>query len=285
MFNDICSNIHKNEKRDAIEQKLFIPLIKNDRFFDRRICNDKLINIIIDLKFKPEELIKGKYDKGFGITAVFEQDAELIQQLKQQSKRLGNSNLTVVDKNYLDSLQLTTGKRLVGEEQTTKTISLLQTLIEETFGPMCLQSQFLTEVYNATVQLGGKSQHLTAKEWQDKIGDGIIAGMHNALVNFFGQRLTKEQVNCGMQLNMSYHTTFLNRLQANVVPALHFRPTLLKQCVIKQLCTDLTNTNTNLNLNPKKEPNVGIGKTTPPEISNVNRTVHVHNSRRSKETN
>ena len=44
-----------------------------------------------------------------------------------------------------------------------------------------------------------------------------------------------------MKLNMSYHTTFLNGLQAKVVPALHFRPALLKQCVIKQLCIDLTN--------------------------------------------
>lgn len=35
-----------------------------EAFFERGICNDKLIDTIIDLKFEPEDLITGKHKKG-----------------------------------------------------------------------------------------------------------------------------------------------------------------------------------------------------------------------------
>ena len=120
--------------------------------------------------------------------------------------------MTVVDDKYLDGMQLTTRKRPVGKDQTEKTIFLLQRLVEETFSTWCPHSQWLTEVYNTTVQLGGKSRHLNPKEWQGVFGDGIIAGVHEASVHFFCQKLTKEQVDWEMKLDMGFHINFLNGL-------------------------------------------------------------------------
>ena len=83
MFKNIYSNVHKNQKKESVENKLFAILIHKDRYFNRGICNKELSNTIINLKFKPDNLIAGKHNKGFGITAVFEQGPELVQQLKK----------------------------------------------------------------------------------------------------------------------------------------------------------------------------------------------------------
>ena len=77
---------------------------------------------------------------------MFEQGAEIIQQLKHQNERIKSGNMTVVDNKYLDGMQLTTRKRPVGKDQTAKAISLLQRLVEGTFGIWCPHSQWLTEV-------------------------------------------------------------------------------------------------------------------------------------------
>ena len=117
--------------------------------------------------------------------------------------------------------------------------------MEETFGPWCQHSLWLDEVYNATVTLGGRSRDLSPKEWQTMFGDDILAGIHKSSVIFFSQKLTKEQVEWGMQLDMNFHHNFLNRLQNGIARSLHLRPPLLKQGMNKQPCIALTNTTPN----------------------------------------
>ena len=87
-----------------------------DRYFEREICNKELSDTIIELKFKPDNLIAGKHNKGLGVAVVFKQGAETVQQLKQRSERLKSGNMTVIDDNYMDKMQLASGKPPVGEE-------------------------------------------------------------------------------------------------------------------------------------------------------------------------
>ena len=75
-----------------------------DRYFERGICNKELSDTIIELKFKPDNLIAGKHNKGLGVAAVFEQGAETIQQLKQRSERLKSGNMTFVDNDYIEKM-------------------------------------------------------------------------------------------------------------------------------------------------------------------------------------
>ena len=104
LLKTICSSAHKNTKRDAVENHLFAALIKDDRYFERGICNKELIDTIIELKFKPDNLVANKHNKGLGIAAMFKQGAETVQKLKQQSERLKSGNMTVVDNDYIENM-------------------------------------------------------------------------------------------------------------------------------------------------------------------------------------
>lgn len=150
---------------------------------------------------------------------MFKQDVDLIQQLKQQNNC--RDEMTVIEDVYLDNLQLVAGKRPEGEDKMTKAINLLKILIERMIKPMCLHSQIISAVKNVTIKIGGASKHLTAREWQQKIENGIITGFQNATKTFFSQVLTKEQVINGIQPDMSYHHTFLNGLFGENTPLVH----------------------------------------------------------------
>ena len=88
----------------------------------------------------------------------------MVQQLKQRSEQLKSGNMTVVDDDYMKKMQLSARKHPVGEEQTAKTISLGQKLLETLLGPCCPQSQWLEEVHSATVTLGTRTRDLTPKD-------------------------------------------------------------------------------------------------------------------------
>ena len=242
LFEVICSSAHKNTKKEAVENNLFVALNQADRYFERGICNEELSDTIIDLKFKPDNLIAGKHNKGLGIAAVFEQGAETVQQLKQRSERLKSGNMTVVDDAYIDNMILTTGKRPNGENETAKAIDLDKKLVENVFGPWCLLSQWMDGVHDATVALATKTRDQPAKEWQNMFGDGILSGVHEGTVIFFSQKFTKEQVDSGMTIDMTFHTNFLNGLKAGQVVVAHLRPPLFKQTMYRQPHIDLTAT-------------------------------------------
>lgn len=93
LFEVICSSAHKNTKKEAVKKYLFATLIQVDRYFERGICNEELMDTIIELKFKPDNLIAAKHNKGLRVAAVFKQGAETVQQLKQRSERLKSGNM------------------------------------------------------------------------------------------------------------------------------------------------------------------------------------------------
>ena len=138
---------------------------------------------------------------------MFEQGAETVQQLKQRSERLKSGNMTFVDNNYMEKMQLTTGKRPVGEEQTAKTISLEHKLIGKLLSLWSPLNQWLEVVHGATVALGTRTRDMTAKDWQTNFGDGILAGVHEGTVIFFGQKIYKAASRLwnGNQYDVSTH--------------------------------------------------------------------------------
>ena len=229
LWDVICSSAHKETKKEAVENQLFAALIAEDGYFERGICNEELIDTIVELKFKPANLVASKHHKGLGVAAMFEQGAETVEQLKQRSERLKSGNMTVIDDKYIGNMQLTTGKRPVGEEQTAKTISLGHKLIGKLFSLWSPLSQWLDAVHGATVALGTRTRDMTARDWQTNFGDGILAGVHEGTVNFFGQKYTKRQVDCGMAIDMTYQHNFLNGLRAGIVVVPQLRPPLFKQ--------------------------------------------------------
>merc|ERR1711884_206573 len=139
-------------------------------------------------------------------------------------------------------MQLATGKRPVGEEQTAKTVSLQQKLIQKLLSPWSPLSQWLDAVHGATVALGTRTRHMTAREWQNSFGDGILAGLHEGTVIFFDEKYTKEQVDYGVEINMAYHHNFVSGLKAGVVVVPELRPPLFKQGLTQQPQVDLTTT-------------------------------------------
>ena len=165
---------------------------------------------------------------------MFEQGAETVQQLKQGSERLKSGNMTFVDNDYIEKMQLTTGKHPVGEEQTAKTISLQKKLIGKLLSLWSRLSQWLEAVHGATVALGTRTRNMTARDWQTNFGDGILAGVHEGTVIFFKQKYTKQQVDCGMAINMTYHHNFLNGLKSGIVVVPQLRSPLFKQGLTQQ---------------------------------------------------
>ena len=193
---------------------------------------------------------------------MFKQGAETVQQLKQRSEQLKSGNMTFVDDNYMEKMQLSTGKRPLGEEQTAKTISLEQKLLGNLLGPYYPQSQWLDEVHGATVTLGTRTRDLTPKDWQTTFGDGILAAVHKGTVKFFSQKLTKEQVDYEMTVDMTYQINFLNGLQSGNVVVPYLQPPLFKQGMNQQLCVDLTATpNTPQDRGTKRQTSDGNTKT------------------------
>ena len=82
--------------------------------------------------------------------------------------------------------------------------------------------------------LGTRTRDLTAKDWQTTFGDGILAAMHEGTVKFFSQKLTQQQVDQEMTVDMNYHVSFLNGLRNGNVVVPQLRPPLFKQGLNQQ---------------------------------------------------